>query len=235
MPHRPAGPDPASPDPADVAQIAHAEMRHGSRPPVPMRCLERPRIGGLVVPFISYVHGGAAIFGSVDPRRRTEALLRRLCQICGQRLDERVCLTVRPMDVRAGVATEPGLHPECLAYTVKACPMFSGTATHYRTTPASIRHPAGRPCDDPACPCPRIAPDEQHEIRSGRPADDWDTWMIRAEHYRIEPDPKQPERLLGVDLDVPVLRVRPLRRAPRPRLDHAQAEQLRAALRALGL
>ncbi|MFG2210553.1 cell envelope biogenesis protein OmpA [Streptomyces sp. NPDC048638] len=203
--------------------------------PVPVRMLGRPRVGGLVVPFISYEHGGSALFGSVDPRRHAEALRRRLCQICGQRLDERVCLIVRPMDLHAGIAPEPGLHPECLAYTAKTCPMLSGTATHYRTKPASIGHPAGRPCSDPSCPCPRIAPDEQQEIRSGRPADDFDSWMVRAEHYRIKKDPQRPDRLLGVDLDVPVLRIRPLRRAPRPRLDHEQAEQLRAALRALGL
>ncbi|MGW6202115.1 cell envelope biogenesis protein OmpA [Streptomyces sp. NPDC055089] len=203
--------------------------------PIPVRCLKRPRIGGLVVPFISYEHGGAALFGSVDPRRRTKALLERLCQVCGQRLDERVCLTVRPMDIRAALAPEPGLHPECLAYTAKTCPMLSGTATHYRTRPTGFRHPVGKPCSDPTCPCPRIAPDEQHQIRSGRPAPDWDSWMIRAEHYRIKHDPQHPARLLGVDLDVPVLRIRPLRRAPKPRLDDDQAEQLRSALRALGL
>jgi hypothetical protein len=206
-----------------------------SQPPVPVRCLNRPRVGGLVVPFISYEHGGYALFGSVDPRRRAQALLHQLCQICGQQLQERICLTVRPMDVRAGVAPEPGLHPECLAYTAKACPMLSGAAREYRGSPASIAHPAGRPCSDPGCPCPRIAPDAQHEIRSGRPADDWDSWMIRGAHYRLKRDPHQPEPLLGVDLDVPVLRIRPLRRNPRPRLDHTQAEQLRAALRALGL
>lgn len=203
--------------------------------PLPVRLLGRPRVGGLVVPFISYEHAGAALFGSVDPRRHAEALLRRLCQICGQRLDERICLVVRPMDVRAGIAPEPGLHPECLAYTAKACPMLSGTATHYRTRAASVRHPAGKPCRDPDCPCPRIAPDEQHEIRSGRPADDFDSWMLRAENYRMKKDPQRPERLLGVDLDVPVLRIRPLRRAPRPRFDNEQAELLRAALRSLGL
>ncbi|MFE0373603.1 cell envelope biogenesis protein OmpA [Streptomyces tendae] len=206
-----------------------------SQPPVPVRCAARPRVGGLVVPFISYEHGGHALFGSVDPRRRAQALLHQLCQICGQRLEERICLTVRPMDMRAGVAPEPGLHPECLAYTARACPMMNGAATGYRSAPAALTHPAGRPCSDPGCPCPRIAPDAQHAIRAGQPADDWDSWMIRDTHYRIKRDADRPERLLGVDLGVPVLRIRPLRRTPRPRLDDAQAEQLLAALRALGL
>ncbi|MET9779276.1 hypothetical protein ABZ023_34390 [Streptomyces sp. NPDC006367] len=56
--------------------------------------------------------------------------------------------------------------------------------------------------------------------------------MIRTAHYRLKQDPEQRGALLGVDLDVPVLRAPP---APRPRLGPAQAEQLLAALRALGL
>ncbi|TLQ39278.1 cell envelope biogenesis protein OmpA [Streptomyces marianii] len=206
--------------------------------PVPVRLLHRPRVGGLVVPFISYAHGGHALFGSVNPLRRAEALLCRLCQICGHRLEERFCLAVRPMDVRAGAAPEPGLHPECLAYSTAACPMLNGAVSEYRSTSATTSHPAGRPCGDPSCPCPRIASDAQHEIRSGRPADDWDSWMIRGSHYRLKRDPDRPHLLgglLGVDLDVPVLRVRPLRRTPSPRLDRTQADQLRAALRALEL
>ncbi|MEU5417762.1 cell envelope biogenesis protein OmpA [Streptomyces sp. NPDC020667] len=206
-----------------------------SQPPVPVRCLGRPRVGGLVVPFTSYEHNGSAAFGTVDPRRRAQALLHRLCQICGEQLEERICLAVRPMDVRAGFAPEPALHPECLVYSAKGCPMLNGAATVYRGSAVTINHPAGRPCDDPACPCPRIGPDDHHELRSGRPADDWDSWMIPHTSYRLKRDPQQPKVLLGLDLDVPVLRVRPLRRNPRPRLDAAQAEQLLAALRELGL
>ncbi|MER6126561.1 cell envelope biogenesis protein OmpA [Streptomyces sp. NPDC001795] len=203
--------------------------------PIPVRCRKRPVIGGLVVPFISYEHAGRAALGSVDPRRLAEALLMGLCQVCGQVHEERICLTVRPVDVRAGFAPEPGLHPECLAYSAKACPMLNGGAQAYRATAVSAGHPAGRPCHDPACPCPRLAPDEHHDIRAGRPADDWDSWMIRAASYRLKRDPQQPARILGIDLDVPVLRVRPLRRAPRPRLDDAQARRMLAALRELGL
>ena len=203
--------------------------------PVPLRCSGRPRVGGLVVPWVSYQHGGHAVFGSIDPIRRALALVYQLCQICGQGLEERICLVVRPMDVRAGFAPEPGLHPECLAYAAKGCPMLNGTAATYRRSPAAAGHPAGRPCDDPSCPCPRIAPGDDHEVRSGRPADDYDSWMIAPTSYRVKQAPQQPGTLLGLDLDVPVLRVRPLRRTPRPRLDASEAEQLRAALLNLGL
>lgn len=201
-----------------------------SAPTTPVRCAARPQIGGLVVPWISYQHGGHAAFGSVDPIRCAKAFLYRLCQICGEPLEERICLVVRPMDVREGIVPEPGLHPECLAYSKKQCPMLNGAATTYRRTPVSAGHPAGRPCDDPDCLCPKIASDDSHHVRAGRPADDFDAWMIAAAHYRLKTDPAEPNRLLGIDLEVPVLRVRPIRKNHGP-----NAEKLLAALRALGL
>lgn len=211
---------------------SRALARPSTTPPTPVRCSGLKKIGGLAVPWISYTHGGHAAFGSVDPGRRTEAFTGRLCQICGQRLQERACLPVRPMDVRAGVAPEPGLHPECLAYSAKACPMLNGAAAAYRTAPLTAGHPIGRPCADPACPCLQITADDGHRLRAGRPADDWDCWMIGTENYRLLRAARAPGTILGIDLDVPVLRIRPLRRGPGPGADATSAEQLRA-LRAL--
>ncbi|MFE9428996.1 cell envelope biogenesis protein OmpA [Kitasatospora sp. NPDC006697] len=199
-------------------------------PPVPIRCRERQLVGGLVVPWISYEHGGHSAFGTVDAVRAQQALAERLCQVCGEQLEERFCLAVRPMDVRVGFAPEPALHPECLAYSKQRCPMLNGTATTYRASSMLARHPAGRPCDDLNCPCLEAVPDEGHSARSGRPADDFDAWMIDTSHYRIKTAPDRPHVLLGVDLAVPVLRIRPIRRNPQPELD-----RLLALFSALGL
>ncbi|MFF2378402.1 cell envelope biogenesis protein OmpA [Streptomyces xiamenensis] len=197
-------------------------------PFIPSRCASRPRVGGLVIPWVSYQHGEHAMFGTVDPIKARRALTHRLCQICGEQLDERFCLAVRPMDVRIGYAPEPALHPECLAYSKQHCPMLNGTAPTYRTTPVATTHPAARPCDEPGCPCPKVATDEGHSVRSGRPADDFDAWMIDISNYRIKSAAGRPGVLLGVDLDVPVLRIRPIRRTPRPELD-----QLRSLMNAV--
>ncbi len=91
---------------------------------IPQRCACRPLAGGLVVPWVSLVHGGHAAFGSLDAERALAAFLRRLCQICGQPLDERCYLIVRPADVVQGCSPEPALHPECLPYTAAHCPML---------------------------------------------------------------------------------------------------------------
>lgn len=216
--------------PETTLRTASAERALG----IPVRCAARPRRSGLVVPWISYAHGERVAFGSIDPIRRHQAFLTKLCQVCGQRLEERICLVVRPMDARVGYAPEPGLHPECLVMSKKQCPMLNGSAAAYRSSPLS-RHPAGRPCTDPACSCPELASDDSHQVRAGRPADAFEAWMIAAEHYRLTPDPDHRGAILGVDLRVPVLRVRPIREAAGPRLSREEAERMLAALRALGL
>ncbi|MDQ0994806.1 cell envelope biogenesis protein OmpA [Streptomyces sp. V3I7] len=181
--------------------------------PIPQRCADRPQSGGLVVPYVSVVHNGHAAFGSLDAERTLAALLRRLCQICGQSLNERCFLIARPADVAQGYTAEPALHPECLPYTAIHCPMLNGTATHYRRAPVLDRHPAGRPCTDPSCRCPSRAPDQGYTARSGSPAERYEAWMIRAQDYRLIAPAGRPEAVAGLSVDVPVLHRRVLRAA----------------------
>jgi hypothetical protein len=181
--------------------------------PIPQRCVRRPLAGGLVVPWVSLIHNGHAAFGSLDADRARTAFLRRLCQICGQPLEERCFLIVRPADLARGCSPEPALHPECLPYAAAHCPMLNGSATHYRSRPVLASHPAGRPCADPSCPCPAQAHDTGHAARSGRPADRYEAWMIAARHYRLVPHQAASGLPAGISLNVPVLRKRVLRTA----------------------
>ncbi|MEU8868028.1 cell envelope biogenesis protein OmpA [Streptomyces umbrinus] len=180
---------------------------------IPVRCIGRPLAGGLVVPWVSLIHNGHAVFGSLDADRARRAFLQRLCQICSQPLQERSFFIVRPADQQQGYSPEPALHPECQPYTAANCPMLNGTATHYRTRHVLASHPAGRPCTDPSCPCPELTPDEGHAARSGRPADRYEAWMIHTRNYRLVFPPDRPEVPSGISLDVPVLRQRVLRTA----------------------
>ncbi|MFC0843442.1 cell envelope biogenesis protein OmpA [Streptomyces noboritoensis] len=188
---------------------------------IPQRCAHRPLAGGLVVPWVSLIHDGHAAFGSLDAERARTTFLHGLCQICGQPLDVRCFVIVRPADVVQGHSPEPALHPECLPYTAAHCPMLTGTATHYRQHPVLASHPAGRPCTNPSCPCPSPAPDQGHAARSGQPADRYEAWMIHTRTYRLVFPPGQPDAPRGISLDVPVLRTRVLRTA------HLTAEQER--------
>ncbi|MBT2393575.1 hypothetical protein J7E87_30225 [Streptomyces sp. ISL-1] len=93
-------------------------------------------------------------------------------------------------------------------------------------------HPAGRPCTAPSCPCPCPAqtPDEGHTARGGRPADQYEAWMIAARHYQLVPHQKTPDVPVGISLDVPILRRRTLRAAVLPADGAALLALLRAAL-----
>ncbi|MCC9690225.1 MULTISPECIES: hypothetical protein [unclassified Streptomyces] len=130
---------------------------------IPQRCARRPLAGGLVVPWVSLVPGGHAAFGSLHAERALAAFLRRLCQICGQPLNERCYLIVQPADAVQDCSPEPALHPECLPYTAAHCPMLNGTVTHYRRRPVLTGHPAGRPAptrpaDAPPAPPTKATP-----------------------------------------------------------------------------
>ncbi|GAA2917489.1 cell envelope biogenesis protein OmpA [Streptomyces erythrogriseus] len=197
--------------------------------PIPQRCARRPLAGGLVVPWVSLIHGGHAAFGSLDAERARTAFLHRLCQICGQHMDERCFLVVRLADVTQGCSPEPALHPECLSYAAAHCPMLNGTATHYRQRPILASHPAGRPCADPSCPCPALSPDEGHAARSGSPTDRYEAWMIHTQNYRLVFPPDRPDVPVGISLDVPVLRRRVLRTAELT----AEQERLMGLVRSL--
>ncbi|MFD9284636.1 cell envelope biogenesis protein OmpA [Streptomyces mirabilis] len=199
-------------------------------PAIPVRCLAQPLAGGLVVPWVSLIHNGHAVFGSLDADRARRAFLQRLCQICGQPLQERFFVIVRPADQQQGCSPEPGLHPECQPYAAAHCPMLNGTATHYRTRPVLASHPAGRPCTDPSCPCPAQAHDKGHTARSGRPADLYEAWMIAARHYQLVPHQNAPDLPVGISLNVPVLRKRTLRKAVLPADHAALLDLLRTAL-----
>ncbi|GHC88513.1 cell envelope biogenesis protein OmpA [Streptomyces flavofungini] len=197
---------------------------------IPQRCAQRPLAGGLVVPYVSLVHSGHVVFGTLNADLTRTAFLRGLCQICGQPLDTRCFLIVSPADVARGYSPEPALHPECLPYTVAHCPMLNGTATHYRSRPALTGHPAGRSCSDPLCPCPSQSPDEAHASRTGSPADRFEAWMISTKHYRLVLGGRASVPC-GISLDAPILRQWVLRTAWIP----PGQEHLMEALRALGI
>ncbi|CAL9327799.1 hypothetical protein SUDANB56_00009 [Streptomyces sp. enrichment culture] len=177
---------------------------------IPQRCARRPLAGGLVVPWVSLVHGGHAAFGSLDAERALAAFLRRLCQICCQPLDERCYLiAVRPTSSRA---VPPNRHS-----TPSACrtpPRTAPCSTAPRRTTAAARSwPATRPDARCTCPCPSRSPDEGHTARSGSPADRYEAWMIRTRTYRLVHPPGRPDAPAGISVDVPVLRTRVLRAA----------------------
>lgn len=158
-----------------------------SVPAIPVTCAHRPRRGGLVVPYVSFEHNGAVVFGGVDPVKRAVAFEHGLCQICERPLRERLYVLVRPQDVGVGYSPEPGLHPQCLVYSEQACPMLNGAAATYRKSGVIAGHPAGRRCEDPGCSCPVTELNEEGRRRAGSKADDWGRLDAAAGGVRAPP------------------------------------------------
>ncbi|MFI8462042.1 hypothetical protein [Kitasatospora sp. NPDC085464] len=183
-----------------------------NRIPIPLRCINQPRVGDRVVLWIALQPQreatfagcpvpaqGRVLFGNVDRGRRDRAIRELLCQVCGQRLGGRAVLIVRPADVQHGYTAEPALHPECAAYAVRACPVLSGEKSHYRAHTA----PVDRLEDE-------WAPAHDESARQGAPVEEYSSWLV--ETGQLRPAVSEDGELQGVKLGgIKPLRVRLVR------------------------
>ncbi|MGO4612969.1 hypothetical protein AB4305_03325 [Nocardia sp. 2YAB30] len=155
-----------------LARLAHAPIDHG-----------------MVVPHITLTHRNRTrpVWGKIDPARLRETFVRKLCQICGDPLGERVVVYLRPRDYLRGLGVEPGVHPECGYYSRRACPMLAGRVQRYNPTP----HDRLTRCEDPACGCRYwTVPDRDHReaSRVGQPAEPWYEVWLSLDDYTIVSD-----------------------------------------------
>lgn len=140
-------------------------------PPIPERLAHRPTRSGLVVPYISITTGdGTAHLGQTRTKAVAECIVYRWCQICGRPLDRSrpLLFLATQQCIDEGFSTEPALHPECAAYSIKACPMVAGRMPTYAKHQTDL---AGKPCPDPGCDCGGIVPGLPG--RAGQTAPKW--------------------------------------------------------------
>ena len=93
---------------------------------------------------------------------------------------------VRARDIVAGYVAEPGLHPECAAYSAKACPMLAGTMARYRSSPLPSRLER---CGNASCGCKAWVRPGDRGLRAGRPREAFAAVWIRRSEYRIRSGP----------------------------------------------
>lgn len=177
-------------------------------PPIPVHLADNDTVAGLVVPFIAARHAdGSPVFGALDPVRRSRCLLAGLCQICGDRLGERVVVLARPRDIAAGYAPEPALHPECVAYSRRACPMLAQRMSHYHRSPVTARR-----CGASGCWCMTTGKNAGSP-RAGHASETWKAIWLDAAHYQAHRD--EHGAAIGVHLDgVPIRRTRTMTATP---------------------
>jgi hypothetical protein len=164
-------------------------------PNIPLRLAGRPTIGGLVVPWTTgRTPDGRYRFGAVDLDRHNRAMTERLCQTCGEPLQDRIVFAMRDSDLRSLTSYEPGLHPVCSAYAAKAC-RVAGRMDHYRAESL-----AGQLAD-----LGIASQGDPTGARAGAIAEGWQ--LVWANGYRLYTHPRT-KLLAAMLLPEQILRVR---------------------------
>lgn len=145
-------------------------MSVSEQPSIPLSLSHLPVVGGLAVPWLTpRMADGRVLLGTVDHDRMNAALNNKWCGVCGKRLGDRTVLLLRLSDLPRCRTNEPGLHPHCAAYTIKACPMVAGRMAQYRSSPRDL---------DPEY---SSGADAQH--RQGAPREPW--FSVWVESYDV--------------------------------------------------
>lgn len=150
-------------------------MHNATRPPIPMTCLARPTMGGLVIPWANVqLADGGVDFRSQHESRVQRCLIEARCQLCGQKITPPIVFFGGPRQVAALQFDEPPLHPECAVYASQACPMLAGQLHHYASRGTVASGPRGSICAKPGCECGGWTPTPGLNVGpGGDPAHDW--------------------------------------------------------------
>lgn len=121
------------------------------------------------------------MLGVVHRRKAVDCIVNSLCQICGQRLGRPVVVLATAAQVDERYTTEAALHPECAAYSVRACPVVAGERTVLRGPDRHI----GQGCDVAGCGCAGWvdADADGGEGVRGRPVGPW--FAVLLDNYEI--------------------------------------------------
>jgi hypothetical protein len=148
-------------------------------PPIPARLAHRPTHAGLVVPWVSVVLAdGTPVLGNLHGTRADAAFLDKLCQICGEKLSRPIVFFASASAHARGQTPEPGMHPECAAYSARACPMVNGRMKVWQASDRAH----GMACPDPGCDCAGWM-DTPGGPTPGAPAEPW--FAVWVDDYQI--------------------------------------------------
>jgi hypothetical protein len=94
--------------------------------PMPRRMLALPVDDrGYPVPwFVAWVDGKPE-FRAMDPQKFVDAIRKKLCWVCGERLGVNVCFVAGPMCGINRTSSEPPSHLDCARWSARNCPFLS--------------------------------------------------------------------------------------------------------------
>lgn len=98
---------------------------------IPKRLRQRPRQGGLPIPYVNSIGPLGADFRTVDNALRLDCGRRHLCGLCGQKLKTPVVLIGSEDDLAIKRWFDPPMHEECAVYAAMACPYLASPTRDY--------------------------------------------------------------------------------------------------------
>lgn len=181
-----------------------------SAPPIPQRLARRPTLGGLVVPYVALTIGDRIHFGQTRGMKAARCIIDGLCQVDGKPLGAAPFLFLGTQSaIDEGFSSEAPLHPECAAYSAKACPMLNGAMRHYAK---HDRSHTGEPCGDPGCDCGGWVSDPAD--KAGAPSEPWFQIWVSGYQLGVTDDtkPLTLETFNGAVFKGQIIKTRPIRR-----------------------
>jgi len=113
---------------------------------MPYRMRKLPVLRGYPVPWFVAMVDGQYDFRIADAQKLKQAVLGRLCWLCGESLGHYLAFVVGPMCTINRVSSEPPSHRGCAEFSVTVCPFLLDQEHHRRddNLPEDITEPAGQ-------------------------------------------------------------------------------------------
>lgn len=99
---------------------------------IPPRLSRRPLYANMPVPYVQCVgDDGIPDFKVVDIPKVIECAKKRLCTLCGEKLDATICFIGGEKSLHSRTFADGPMHEECALYAAKTCPFCSRSDRGY--------------------------------------------------------------------------------------------------------
>lgn len=100
--------------------------------PIPDILASRPRTAqGFPILFTTAYINGKPDLRVSNPDKREECFQRKLCGVCGERLNYWLYFVTGKLGVKNRTFSDPPMHSECLNYAMEVCPFLLGTRVEH--------------------------------------------------------------------------------------------------------
>lgn len=103
---------------------------------IPSRMRRLPRFMGMPIPYSTWIHPETHVpdFKTNDEHKRRRCVARRLCAMCGERMNQKIAFIGGPGSIEDGQHfMDAGMHPSCAEFAWLVCPYIVMGRGHAKT------------------------------------------------------------------------------------------------------